>query len=439
MLYSDKTSRMKVLIITYYWPPSGGSGVQRWLKLSKYLPKYGIHPVIYTPHKPFFEQLDPTLEAEVSKDIEVWRKRIWEPYRIFSFFSKKSEKDWKRQGFSPRKNMSWIMRCGVWLRANLFIPDPKIGWVLPSVAQLKRRLKTESISCVITTGPPHSLHLIGYLLKKQIDITWIADFRDPWTNWEILMDLKPSALALRIHRHLEKRVLKNCDLLLTVSRHWAQSFQQAGARRTYVLRNGYDLSDIPKESQKIDTNTFHLVHFGNLSWQRSKHLWYVLQSMCEQSEAFRQTLRISLGGRTEALLRAKITQLSMLSKQVQFVGSVTHKEVFRYYQGASVLLIFSTIAPGTYGQISGKLYEYFAVRRPILLFGEPQGEAAQLIHQQQAGLAVNFHDQESIQHALKALHQGQTFNYQDATQFLRARQACELAKELACLSRTPIS
>ncbi|HPD95904.1 MAG TPA: glycosyl transferase family 1, partial [Tenuifilaceae bacterium] len=176
---NGKTKR--VLIITYYWPPSGGAPVQRWLKFAKYLERFGWQPVIYTPENPESFYDDESLMRDVPKDIEIVKSHIWEPYDIYRMLTgKKGEKI--AVGFtSADKKKGVSHNLLMWLRGNLLIPDPRIFWVNPSVRFLKKYLKENPVDVVVTTGPPHSLHLIGLKLKRKLKVKWLADFRDPWT------------------------------------------------------------------------------------------------------------------------------------------------------------------------------------------------------------------------------------------------------------------
>ena len=168
----------RVLIIAYYWPPSGGSGVQRWVKFCKYLPKEGWEPVVYAPEGADYPALDPTLEREVS--CEVIRGRIWEPYAAYKRLMGKEARTEVTEISSGEKN--WKQKLSLWIRANLFVPDPRVGWVRPSVRRLKKYLKEYPVDAIVTTGPPHSVHLIGLKLHKALGIPWVSDFRDPWSR-----------------------------------------------------------------------------------------------------------------------------------------------------------------------------------------------------------------------------------------------------------------
>ena len=209
----------RVLIITYYWPPSGGSGVQRWLKMSKYLPENGWQPVIYTPEEGEFPIIDTSLEKDVSPEAEVIRRPIVEPYTLYKRFLGVKETETVKAGFIKEngEKAGWKEKLSLWIRGNCFIPDARCWWVKPSVRYLKSYLKEHPVDAIISTGPPHSMHLIAMKLKEALGIPWIADFRDPWTEIDYYNDLHLTRWADRKHHRLEREVLTKTDKVITVA------------------------------------------------------------------------------------------------------------------------------------------------------------------------------------------------------------------------------
>lgn len=433
---------MRVLIITYYWPPSGGGGVQRWYKLSKYLPNYGIQPIIYTPALRRYALRDDSLVEELP-EVQVWRRPIWEPYAYFRRLLRPSvAKESLQQGFLPRPGLSLMQRLGIWVRAHFFVPDPRVLWVRPSVRFLCKRLREESVDIVITTGPPHSMHLIGLGLQRRLGLPWWADFRDCWTRWEMLLALRPNAIAMAIHRRLERKVLRTSDKIITVSQRWAKDFRHSGAKKTLVIPNGYDEADLkafsftsetPSEAPHRTTSTpaFRLLHIGNLGVRSAAYFWEAFLRFCaEESDALRP-VELILGGVLDMGLVRRIEQAPEVRTRVHLLGYVPHQSVFHYYAQASVLLLFSHISPSMEGQIPGKLFEYLALRRPILFMGSATGETAALLRSQQAGLCVNYKDTDAIIQALHRLYrEEEPFLYKETRHFSRHKQAEVLAQAL---------
>jgi glycosyltransferase involved in cell wall biosynthesis len=237
------TMQKRVLIITYYWPPSGGSGVQRWLKFAKYLPEAGWEPVIFTPENPDFDLRDETLLKEIPKQLEVMKFPIWEPYQLFAKLKGKSKTHPGR--LMEQKDKGILEKIAIWARANLLVPDPRVFWVKPSVKFLTELAKSGQFQAVITTGPPHSMHLIGLELKRKTGLPWIADFRDPWSQWEFLDTLPMTSFIRNKHQKFEKSVLKEANAVLTISPTFQKDLGKLAHRKIELLTNGYDPEDIP--------------------------------------------------------------------------------------------------------------------------------------------------------------------------------------------------
>ena len=282
----------KVLIITYYWPPAGGSGVQRWLKFSKYLPEYGWKPIIFTPENPYSEINDIDLYSDISNDTEIWKIPIWEPYSIKDkLFGKGANV--QSSGIILNNN-SFKNRLLKWIRGNFFIPDPKIYWVKPSIDFLVKKIKSEGINCIVTTGPPHSMHLIGLGLKKLLpDLNWVSDFRDPWSELDILEEFNLSTRSKLKHLKLENQVLKTADLVLTVSKTWLDDLKRLGAKNIELITNGFDDEDFVFE--KKDNDKFIIGHFGLLNHLRNPiNFWKTLNDICKRDPMFNKKLEIHL-------------------------------------------------------------------------------------------------------------------------------------------------
>ena len=251
----------KVLIITYYWPPSGGPGVQRWLKFVKYLRDYGIEPVVYVPENPHYPLLDESLATEIPRNLEIIRKPIFEPYSIASLFSKKDTEKISSGLIPDEEKQGLLQKMMLYIRGNYFVPDARKFWVKPSVEFLLEYLEENKIRTVITTGPPHSLHLIGLGLKEELDIRWIADFRDPWTSIGYHDQLKLTSATKEIHKEMESRVLQAADQIITTSFTTKREFKEITTTPITVITNGYDVERIDRPA--LDDH-FSICHIGSL-------------------------------------------------------------------------------------------------------------------------------------------------------------------------------
>ena len=396
----------RVLIITYYWPPSGGSGVQRWLKMSKYLPEYGWQPVIYTTKDAEYPITDPTLEKDVAPEAKVIRRPIVEPYNFYKKFLGLKKQEKIKAGFaSESKKSGWKERLSVWIRGNFFIPDARCWWVKPSVRYLKHYLKEHPVDAIISTGPPHSMHLIALKLKKQFDVPWIADFRDPWTEIDFYDELHLTRWADRKQHKLERQVLTQADEVVTVSWNWAKGLERLGNRDVQVIQNGYDWVFNPTEEKPTLSEAFTLTHLGVIGPARNAPtLWQALRELKEEIEGFGKSLKIRLVGQVDQSVVQNLDTCG-LTENTELITHVPHDEVKRIQDTTQILLLLVNNAPNAKGILTGKLYEYLASGRPILAIGPEDGDAARLLKETQAGFIVDFEDKDKMKKVIRALYQ----------------------------------
>ena len=370
----------RVLIISYYWPPNGGAGVYRWLKMSKYLPEHGWQPIIYTPSNPERAADDPELLKDVAADLSVWKRPITEPFSLYKRFTGKA-KDAKVQTafLSEEGRTGWKEDLALWVRSNFFIPDARVWWVRPSVRYLKERLRVERVDAIVTTGPPHSMHLIGRALKRALGTPWIADFRDPWTGIDFYRQLKLSAWADAKHKRLERSVLSEADRVLAVSWSNAQELGELGGRAVQVITNGYDEADVPRNATPVD-NAFSLVHVGSMSATRNAPgLWSALRSLCDTDPAFAARFILRFVGPVDRSVIESI-EAAGLGAHVERIGRVGHDEAMLHMQRARVLLLSINNVPNSAGILTSKMFEYLSVGRPVLAAGAAGGDVARILH-----------------------------------------------------------
>lgn len=373
----------KVLIITYYWPPSAGSGVQRWLKFAKYLPEYGWDPIIFTPENPDFELKDESLLDEIPQQVEVLKFPIWEPYSLLR--SLKREKIKNPGVIIEKKKKSFLDKVAIWLRANVIVPDPRVFWVKPSVDFLLDLIERNGIEAIITTGPPHSLHLIGRNIKRKKKISWIADFRDPWSSWEFLDSLPMLQWVRKKHQNLEESVLHEADAVVTISPTFKEELEAIGKREVKLITNGFDPADMPGSfaMSTQDPETFHVVYIGIIDAIRDPIPF--LKAFKQAFSGKEKKVMLSFVGKVSEQVTEFIQKDLWLSSHVELTGYLPHQEVFRYYEKASVLLLILTHTKNAKGNIPGKLFEYIATGRKIVGLGDPGGDAAKIIQEANAG------------------------------------------------------
>ncbi|MFO7369518.1 MAG: glycosyltransferase family 4 protein [Bacteroidales bacterium] len=392
----------KALIITYYWPPSGGSAVLRWLKFSKYLREFGWEPVIYTPENPEAQEIDESLLKDIPEGMEILKTKIIEPYGIYKWLTGKKKHEKIAVALISEKKQTGIMsRLFLWIRSNLFIPDPRVGWVNPSVRNLYRYLINNPVDVVITTGPPQSMHLIGLKLKNKLGVKWIADFRDPWTNVDFYRELLLTAYADRQHRRLEKRVLENADQVISISPGMTEEFVALGVKKVTTITNGYDtpavISGVP------GTGKFSLVHLGSMPKSRNpENLWQVLSDLAGNNERFAASLEIKLIGKVDQSVSESLGKLQLM-RYVMREPFVPHEKTYSILSEAAVLLLCINNTPNAKGILTNKFFEYLSAKRPIVAIGPRDGDAAAILGETRAGKIFSYEDTETLKDHLVEL------------------------------------
>ncbi len=389
---------MKALIITYYWPPAGGSGVQRWLKFVKYLQDFGVEPIIYTVKNPKYALIDETLEMEVSKNLKVLKQPIWEPNNLLTLFKSKQQKT--SAGFLD-PNPSFLEKQLQYIRANYFIPDARKFWVKPSVRFLSEYLKNNKVDVVITTGPPHSLHLIGMELKNRFPIKWISDFRDPWSDIDYFHQLPLTKKAIQKHKELEKKVLQQSDAVIVIGKTMKEKFDKFN-RNIHIISNGFD-GDITVSEKELDKK-FSITHIGLMNADRNpKILWKVLSEIMNENLEFAQDLEIKLIGEVADEVKKYIAD-HKLEENTKYITYVPHLEVIAYQKITQVLLLAVNNVPSAKGIITGKIFEYLQAKRPIIAIAPLNGDLAEIINKTNAGFVVEFEDKENLKKTILDLY-----------------------------------
>ncbi|WP_134355206.1 glycosyltransferase family 4 protein [Flavobacterium psychrophilum] len=383
----------KVLIITYYWPPAGGPGVQRWLKFVKYLPDYNIQPIVYIPENPTYPIIDEGLISEVSEQAIILKNKIIEPYQLASVFSKKSTKGISSGIIPIQKKQSFIQKLLLLVRGNLFIPDARILWVKPSVKYLEKYISENNIDTIITSGPPHSLHLIGLKLKQNLNVKWFADFRDPWTTIGYHSALKLSSYAEKKHKNLERKVLNTADTIIVTSKTTKTEFQAITTKPIEVITNGYDVENISK--QTLDEK-FTLAHIGSfLSDRNPIILWESLSELVAENEKFATLFQLKLIGKVSQEILDTIDGFN-LNSYVNNLCYVSHKEAIEHQKKSQILLLIEIDSLETKSIIPGKLFEYMVSERPIIAIGPKGSDFAEIITETNTGVFFIYNEKEKL-------------------------------------------
>lgn len=384
----------KVLIITYYWPPSGGAGVQRWLKFAKYLPESGWQPVILTvdPEYASYPQRDESLLSEVDPNCLVYTTKSFELYNLYKLISGKKEVPYG--GFANESKEGIFQKVSKFLRGNFLLPDPRKGWNSYALKKAAELIREFNIYTVITTSPPHSTQLIGLELKRKFNIRWIADLRDPWTDIYYYNQFNHTALASKIDKTYEQNVVENADLLVTVSedvkRIFAEKSKLPIAAKTAVIPNGFDeddfrITDIPKETRKIITYT------GTIS--EAYDVDCLLEALCLLSEDLKTQLLIRFVGKVPPTVEKKFRSVGL---ELELVGYVDHSKSIEYLFRSDLLLLVIPKVKNNHGILTGKFFEYLASQKPILAIGPVDGDLAKIIQETSCGNLFDYADTEGM-------------------------------------------
>jgi glycosyltransferase involved in cell wall biosynthesis len=417
----------KILIITYYWPPAGGPGVQRWLKLSKYLCDQGAQVKVITVHpdQATWPIRDEDLKDEVHSKVEVHYSNTFEPFG--AYLKATGRKEVPYSGFANEvAKPGFRQRAAKFIRGNFFLPDARKGWNRYAYKKAKELINKEKLDAIITSGPPHSTHLIGQKLQKHFGVKWIADFRDPWTDIYYYDSLYPTKLARWVDKRWERGVLQNADCVLASSPYLTELLQSKVNRQSgfHFFPNGYDQADYPKIVPEIEKN--HLIYTGTIT--RIYPLHGLIKALNYLSEDQKWTL--DLFGKTDEELGRQLEEGSF---EFRSHGFVNHSEAVKEMHNANCLLLVIPKMNPNKGIIPGKIFEYIGSGRPILGIGPVDSDAAKLVRETAQGEFFDYEDSEGMMKFLqnpKDYLQERTI---EPTVFSRSGQAAELLKIIRSL------
>ncbi len=397
----------RVLIITYYWPPSAGSGVQRWLKMSKYLHEFGWQPVIFTPSNPDFHIKDESLLKDIPDKAEIVKIPIWEPYGIYRMLTGTKPEESNFGMTNEGGDLSWSKKLSYWVRGNIFIPDPRITWRSKSISFLKKYLSENPVDAFVTTGPPHSMHLIGLGVKKHFpDLKWVADFRDPWSTFDVHNSFL-SETGKRKNEGLEKEVLEKADWLVMTSNNTPGEFPPLDKSKLKIITNGFDSDDFKNFKDTSDNKgKFKIYHTGLLNTIRNPvNLWKALTELCNENKSFEEKLHLEIIGNVEPAIVDFLNNHTTLSNKVNFTKWIKHDELLNRYESANLLLLIVNQSRNAISQLPGKLFEYLALKKPLFALCPEGSSLAEAVKESGVGHAIDFSKKEEMKVALLDLFQ----------------------------------
>jgi hypothetical protein len=393
-------TKPRVLIISYYWPPSGGAGVQRWVKFVKYLRDFGWEPVVYVPENPEYPSLDATFANDLPEELEVIKRPIREPYNIYRKLTGKGNEPINAGFITENAKKGWKDALAIRLRGNFLIPDPRCFWIRPSVRFLSDYIRNHPVQALVTTGPPHSMHRIGYGLKKIFpDLPWLADFRDPWTNIDFYHELGLTRVADAIHHRMERQVVQLADAVVVVSGGMMQEFKVLKPKRLVMIPNGFDTADVEHTSVQPDQQ-FTVSHIGTMNAARNPEVvWEAIRQLCDENIFFKKDLKIQLIGKVDFSVLESIKKFG-LDDKTEKTDYLPHTEAIQRQQSSQVLLLIINNTPNAKGILTGKFFEYIASGRPVLGVGPSDGDAALVLNDTRAGKMVDYDDVDSAKQIL---------------------------------------
>lgn len=415
----------KILIISYYWPPSGGVGVQRWMNFAIQLKKRGWDPMVLTPENPQFEIKDEKL-VNLVEDIPTDKIPIWEPFDLFHKLTGNKERKNIQQGLVLEKSEKGFKdRLAVWVRGNLLVPDPRTFWLRSAAKRAIELVKEREIGTIITTGPPHSMHLIGRKVKRQVKVRWLADFRDPWSKWDVLKKLNTSTLVLDIHRKMERSVIKESDVTTTVSKRLAEAFGGID-----VLHNGITIHN-SSTTEPIESH-FTIGYFGMLNELRNpRQMWHMLDQMCRENQVFSNKLRIRIGGIVSESIKKEICELNQLKDKVEFLGYLPHEAMQDEYRKCNVLLLLLNKSDNSEWILPVKFFEYLAADRMILGLGNRKSDLGDIMNDKDVGEILAYNEIGGIRGFLEEIFENDKYpDSNDAAILLKQFSHAHLVERL---------
>jgi len=431
--------KKRVLIITYYWPPSGGIGVHRCLKFAKYLRNYGWEPVICTPDNPEYPVLDYGNFKDVPEGITTLKTKIWEPYSLFKMISGRKKEERIHNIFLEEEKAGLATKLGIWIRGNLFIPDARRFWIKPAVDHLTKYLKDHPVDAMFTNGPPHSTHMIAYGVKKNLNIPWHADFQDPWTQIDYFPQLMLNPVSKKIHQKMEQRIFENADKVTICSESWKTDLESIGAKDVDVIVWGYDEADFELIPHTL-SDKFTLSHFGSLGPDRNAStLWRVLAEISGENPKFKKDLEIELVGFIGHAITDEIEKLG-LNQNLKKSGHIPRNETLVKMCSAQALLLILNDMPNVNGRLPGKLFEYLASRRPVVVIGPESSDASKIVQGVNAGYTCGFKDYEKTKETVLSLYNkfkngGLLYNQTPITQYSNLNLTGKLVSYLDKISK----
>lgn len=406
---AKNTPIRKVLIITYYWPPAGGPGVQRVLKFAKYLPEFGWEPVILTVENGEYPAIDESLKKDIPAGIKIYKTKALEPFHLYKILSAQKKDSRIDNYVLKNKNSGLLARLFKWIRFNIFIPDARVGWVPYAVHQGHKILKEENIDVIFSSSPPHSLQLTAMRLAGKSKLPWVADFRDPWSSIVYYQDEQRMLLPKKLDGWLERKVLHKANRVITISDEIKKDLNKIGQRSdTTVIYNGYDAADFNPQTKSISTDKVKITYAGFLSDTRIPQI--LLESLANDSNQSFENIELHIYGKTSPGFDRRVEELHLESKVINH-GYIDHDTLVKNLCLSNALLMVVDNVSDNKGILTGKLFDYMGTQRPIIAIGPEGGEVEKIIDKSSSGWYIEYDDVAGMKQCLTELTEGR-FDFQ---------------------------
>ena len=393
----------KVLIITYYWPPAGGPGVQRVLKFVKYLPQFGWQPLVLTVAKGEYPAIDKSLEKNIPTEAMVFKTASREPMAMYKKFMGMKQNDTIPTAVLANENPSLKKKIANWIRLNLFIPDAKKGWKKFAVKEGLKIIKNEKPELIFSSSPPPTVHLIAMELAEESGLKWIADFRDPWTDIHYYEDQPRLALAKTIDKNLESKVLNKADKITCISKLDIELdfAKKTDAKKCINIPNGYDDDDFTGLNIfNSPTKKFTILHLGAINKERNPEKFFeAISELNKEGIINKNNFQITFVGKIEAVIMTAVER-NEIWDLVNYVDYLPHKEALEYTDKATLLLLLVTQSKKNKRILPGKTFEYMRTGKYILALGPEDGEVARIISETNTGVVIDYSNKEKIKSLL---------------------------------------
>jgi len=423
----------KVLIITYYWPPAGGPGVQRVLKFVKYLPEYGWKPIVLTVENGNYPAYDESLIDEIPSGCIIYKTKTWEPFSFYLKINRKLSNNIPTHILETTKEETFFSSIARFIRLNFFIPDPRKGWIRCIVKEGKRMIEKYKPDLIFSSSPPHSVQLGAMKLARKTGLKWIADFRDPWTDYFNLQGKGMLSVTKKKLGKMEESVVKNCNLISSVSQGVGDLLMKSKSKDLKVIYNGYDEDDFT-ELKKNRSDKWRICYAGSI--RKSQTPLNFLLALKKLPRDVFNTIEFDIYGSVHPEIRKTIIELG-LKKILRINPYLKHKFVVGKILNADLLILLIPAHKKNHGIITGKIFEYLRTGNPILGIGPIEGEAAQILESTNRGKMYDY--EEDFNNVLLNLYKnwknckGKSNILNDINFYSRKHQTRELARQFDLL------